>query len=119
MKAYDRLCFFLNSAEQGYRPGATFNQASSQPAVHALSQVRIRVELFLRFERVFIQPLHEREVEAGALVEKLGGVEVEVAECGEDEASAGDLNDVREVLAIVGTEAGDETVTVDFCVNKG
>jgi len=58
-------------------------------------------------------------VKAGALVQKLGSVEVEVAECGEDEASWGDLNNVRKVLAIVRAEAGDETVTVDFCVNKG
>ena len=58
-------------------------------------------------------------MEAGALVQKLGSVEVEVAEGGEDEASRGDLYDVREVLAIVGTEACDETVAVDFCGNKG
>ena len=54
-------------------------------------------------------------METGALVEKLGSVEVQVAECWEEEGSLGELHNVREVLAIVRTEAGDETVSVDFC----
>ena len=58
-------------------------------------------------------------MKAGALVQKLGSMEVEVAEGWKDETSRGDLYNVREVLAIVRSEGEDETVAVDFCVNKG
>ena len=58
-------------------------------------------------------------MESGALVQKLGSMEVQVAESREDETARGDLNNIREILAIVRSEAGDETGTVDFCVNKG
>jgi len=54
-------------------------------------------------------------VKSGALVEKLGGVEVQVAEGREDEAALGDLDGVRPELAIVRAEAEDETVAAHLC----
>jgi hypothetical protein len=53
-------------------------------------------------------------MKSGPLIQKLRSVKVQVAERWEDETAFGDLYDVREVLAIVRSEAGDGSVTVDF-----
>lgn len=114
MEAYDGLCFFLDRTKQRNSTSAILNQASSQSVVHALSQVRIRVQLFLRFKCVFVQPFHERKMKSRPLIQELRGVEVQVTERGENKTAFWRLCRIREVLSIVGSKFHDEPVVVYF-----
>ena len=55
----------MDGAKQRGRTRAALNKTVSQPPVRVLSQVRIRVELFIRVERVPAQPSIDKEIVKG------------------------------------------------------
>lgn len=57
-------------------------------------------------------------MKTGSLIEELRSVQVQVAKRGQDEIAFGNPYDVCKVLPIVGSEANDGSVTVDFCKHR-
>ena len=81
----DVLRFFLDRSKEQNGTGSVLDQAIRETAVHLPGQGRVTIEPFLGLECIFVQPLHQRQMEPCPLIQELRRVQVKIAESWHDE----------------------------------
>ena len=103
-----------------------FQQFVGELPVHLFRELRVCIQTFFRLEGVLVQPLHQGEVKAGALVEELWRMKVQVAEGRKDKSAilvplrvcAHSFEDSLRCWVVDASEMVDDSGLIGTCSNS-